>query len=108
MVSQTSKQIALQRALENIRQEREIFDMNKRHANLVFLLRYFICWTAIAIIITLFIGSIYILWNSSNFLEKIVNAAIGALFADILGLAASIWKIILSPNMLFREINRKK
>lgn len=97
MSSQTQETIALQRALEAIRQESVTFEVRKKQEERWFLLRCAMGWFSIILIIVIMIGSGYIMFNSSDFQPNIVGAAIGAVFADILGLAIAVWKIVLNP-----------
>lgn len=57
-------------------------------------------WVSIGLIATIMIICCIILINSTTYPDKVVNAAIGALFVDILGLAAAVWKIVLNPSFV--------
>jgi hypothetical protein len=90
--------IAIQREIERIRQEQEIFNhrlkKDKRSNNL----KLFIGYTAILLLTGILIFSIYILVNNSEFPEKIVDKALYALFGDILGLIITVWRFSMKNN----------
>ena len=100
MSSQQPTPIDLQRTVEALRQQAETFDLRKKHENSWFLLRSVMGWVSVVLIAGIMIVSGYILVNSQVYSEKVVIGALVALFVDILGLAGTVWKIVLNPSFV--------
>jgi hypothetical protein len=96
MSGQTQSTIDLQRAMEAIRQESVTFDQRRSQDERWFVLKCTMGWISIIIILVIMIGSGYIFFNASSFPLAIVDAAIVAVFVDILGLGIAVWKIVLN------------
>lgn len=94
--------IEFERAAERVRQERETFDQRKRHDNLWFILKLIMGFFSIILLAAVLIISTYILFNHTRFPISVVTSAGVALFADILGLIISVWKIVLNPQTVTR------
>lgn len=90
--------IEIERAAEEIRQERETFDQRKRHDNLWFILKLVMGFFSVILLAGIAIISTYILLNHPTFPSSVVTSAGVALFVDILGLIISVWKIVLNPK----------
>ncbi len=102
MSNQVPTTIDLQRALEATRQERETFELRKKHEERWFLLRFVMGWVSVALIIGIMVVSCLILVNSPVYSDKVVIGALIALFVDILGLAIAVWRIVLNPSFVTR------
>jgi hypothetical protein len=87
------------RLKENLRQEIETFNQNKSQQSRWFNLRIRMGYTALVILLAVVVSSFYIIFNYRLFPEKVVYIAAVALFADIVGLIISIFKIILNPGL---------
>jgi hypothetical protein len=92
--------ILIGRAIERSRQERETFEQHKKQENNWFVLRLVMGYSAVILLGVIMFVSSYILLNSSCFPGKVVTAASGALFIDVLGLLVGVWKIALNPNFV--------
>jgi hypothetical protein len=88
--------IQIQRALEQLRQERETFDQRKRQDARWFMLRMTMGGLAVIIIPT-FIIICTLLISSSGVSDTVKSLAASALLVDILGLVISVWKVVLNP-----------
>lgn len=88
--------IQIQRALEQLRQERETFDQRKRQDARWFMLRMTMGMLAIIIIPT-FIVICTLLISDSRTSDTVKSLAASALLIDILGLVISVWKVVLNP-----------
>lgn len=94
--------VVLERAMEQLRQEREAFDQQKAHNNRWFYLRLVMGYAAVVLIPAIILVASYILFNSEKFPASVVAYAGAALFADIIGLFISVWKIVLSQKSFGR------
>lgn len=83
------------RASELLRQEREAFDQAKAHAERWFTLRLAIGYAGILLLIAIGSMSSYVLLHPASFLRETVRVAAAALLVDMLGLSASIFKLVL-------------
>jgi|GEM_PF-1684266 len=92
----------LTRVAEQLRQERETFNQAKEHEAHWFTLRLVMGYAAVVLIAAIMLISTYILFNESKFSPGVVTAAGAALFVDIIGLLAAVWKITLNPNFSTR------
>lgn len=89
---------ALLRLEERLRQERETFDQRKEQESRWFSLRLRMGYLAIVMLPAIAVVSAFILLNHINFDGAVVTSAGAALFVDILGLIASVWKVVLNPG----------
>lgn len=90
--------VILERASEQLRQERETFDQAKYHDQWWFFLRLAMGFSSIVLLVAVMVVSVYILFNNKEFPEAVVTAAGAALFVDVLGMLIGVWKIALNPN----------
>ena len=93
---------ALLRIEERLRQERETFDQRKEQEAKWFSLRLRMGYTAAFMLPGVAIVACYILLNSASFNVTVVTSAGAALFADVLGLIAAVWKVVLNPGSVTR------
>jgi hypothetical protein len=100
MSSQHLSRVQLQRELERITQEREVFDQHKAHENLWFMLRLGIGWCSVLLLPSVMAVSSYVLLRSPLYPDAVVTAAAAALFVDVLGVVAAVWKIALAPESI--------
>jgi len=88
--------VQIQRALEQLRQERETFDQRKRQDARWFMLR--MTMGALAIVfIPAFMVICTILISRTGTPAAVKDLAASALLVDILGLIISVWKVVLNP-----------
>lgn len=92
--------IMVERASEQLRQERETFDQQKKQENLWFYLRLGMGISSIILLSLVMVVSTYILFKNSEFPKEVVSAAGAAMFVDVLGLLIGVWKIVLSPGSI--------
>lgn len=92
--------IQIERAMEQLRQEREVFDQRKNQESRWFLLRLTMGYTSVVLLFAVIAISTLVLFNSSSFPEFTVKAAGAALFADVVGLLIGVWKIVLKPDFI--------
>ena len=93
--------IAVQRALERLRQERETFDQQKRQDQRWFQLRLVMGGLAVLVIPTIVVVCIWLLADTHQS-SSVKTLASSALLVDVLSLAAAVLKIVLSPASLTR------
>ncbi len=98
MADPINETIAIASAEERLRQERETFDQRKKQDARWFAVR--LAMGIAAIIIVLAVAGIcgWIVVEHDKFTTAEVTIATSALFADILGLMISVWKIVLGPG----------
>lgn len=96
-----SEAIALQRALERLRQERETFDQVKKHDNRWFGLRLAIGIVAVVVLPVIVGISGYVLVDG-GYSERIQQICAVALVGDVLALVGAVFKIVLNPASLTR------
>ena len=90
--------IDVEQQAERLRQEAETFNQLLGQDAQWFKLRL---WTGIVSLVmfpAIFAFCVWIIRNASQFDPKIVVAASGALFVDILGMVTAAWKILLNPQ----------
>lgn len=92
--------IRIERAMEQLRQEREVFDQRKSQESRWFFLRLTMGYASVALLVAIIVLSSFILFSSGQFPEFTVKAAGAALFADVVGLLIGVWKIVLNPNFM--------
>ena len=90
--------IELERAAEQLRQERETFDQRKRQDSRWFALRLAMGYVAVVLLPAIIVISSYVLARSGQFSAAVVASASGALFVDVVGLIVAVWKIVLNPT----------
>ena len=90
--------IAIARAQEQLRQERETFDQKKRQDARWFVLRLVTGWIAVALLPALGGVSAWVIANNVDFSTGTVTLAAAALFVDSLGLVLSVWRIVLGTG----------
>jgi hypothetical protein len=83
---------------EQLRQESLIFDERMKQDKRWFLLRLIMGYSCVAILLLVAVVTIYILLNYSLYSGEVVAAAAVALFSDIVGLAISVYKIVVNPD----------
>jgi len=92
--------IKIERAMEQLRQEREVFDQRKKQEARWFILRLSMGYASIVLLFAVILICSLILFNASKFPEFTVKAAGVALFADVVGLLISVWKVVLKPDFM--------
>lgn len=97
-MARTSTPTDIARITERIRQERETFDQRQRQDSRWFVLKLVIGYSSVLLLAIILIFSIYVLTNYKNYSSTVVTSAGVALFVDILGVLASIWKIVLDQS----------
>ncbi|GKX48653.1 hypothetical protein [Pectobacterium carotovorum] len=90
--------VIIERAAEQLRQERETFNQAKKHDQWWFVLRLVMGGTSVVLLISVLAISAYILFNTIDFPTTVVNSAGVALFVDVLGMLIGVWKIVLNPS----------
>lgn len=90
--------VAIERATEQLRQERETFNQAKTHEGRWFILRLVMGYSSVVLLGAVMVVASYIIFNSSSFPAGVVTTAGAALFVDVLGLLISVWKIALNPD----------
>lgn len=90
--------VAIERATEQLRQERETFNQAKDHEGRWFILRLVMGYSAVVLLGAVMVVASYILFNAAAFPGGVVTAAGAALFVDVLGLLIAVWKIALNPD----------
>jgi len=90
--------IEFARAEEQLRQERETFEQQKAQAARWFLLRLSVGYTSVAALVMVLGVCVYTLMRTDVFPASVVTAAGATLFGDVVGLVATIWKVVLSPG----------
>lgn len=90
--------VIVERAAEQLRQERETFDQAKSQDQMWFVLRLVMGFSSVVLLVAVMVVSVYILFNSSLFPDKVVTAAGGSLFVDVMGMLVGVWKIALNPR----------
>ena len=94
--------VVIARATEQLRQERETFDQAKRHDGRWFILRLAMGYYAVLLLGVIMAVASYVLLDSPKFPTNVVSAAGAALFVDVVGLLAAVWKIALNPSFSAR------
>jgi len=92
--------VQIERATEQLRQEREIFEQRKRHEARWFYLRLAMGYSSVVLLIAVMLVASYILFHNADFPSSVVASAGAALFADVLGMLIGVWKIALNPNFM--------
>lgn len=97
MTPSSPSAVDLLRIEERLRQERETFDQRKEQEAKWFSLRIRMGYIAALMLPSVAMVAGYVLLNSSTFDDGVVTAAGSALFIDVLGLIAAVWKVVLNP-----------
>ncbi len=92
----------LARAEEQLRQERETFDQQRRQDRLWFNLRLTVGYSSIALLGGIVSACVLIIAHDPMFAPAVVLSATGVLFSDVLGLLVTVWKVVLNPGRLTR------
>lgn len=92
--------IKIERATEQLRQEREVFDQRKAQEARWFVLRLTMGYSSVALLLAVMVLCGLVLFDSQRFPEFTVKAAGAALFVDVLGLLIGVWKIVLKPDFI--------
>jgi hypothetical protein len=92
--------VQIERAGEQLRQEREIFEQRKHHEARWFYLRLVMGYSSVFLLIAVMLVATTILFNNPSFPPFVVKAAGAALFVDVLGMLVGVWKIALNPNFM--------
>ncbi len=90
--------VQIERATEQLRQEREVFEQRKKHDNFWFFLRLVMGYASVVLLIAVMAVASYILFKNSQFPSSVVIAAGASLFTDVLGMLIGVWKIVLNPK----------
>ena len=90
----------LERATERLRQEREAFDQSVSHARRWFNLQLMVGGSSIVILGAVVVVTIIVIFKHKEFDPSVVNLAATTLLVDVLGLMASVWKIVLNPMQI--------
>ena len=93
-----SSAVEIERAAEQLRQERETFDQQKRHDAQWFLLRLIFGYATAVLLLGILSVSALVLFNPQRFDTFVVRAAASALFADALGLVISVYKGVVTAR----------
>lgn len=90
--------IAVAREQEQLWQEHETFALRKSQSERWFALRLVVGYASVAALVLVLAVCVYILMNSSAFPPAVATAASATLFGDVIGLVATIWKVVLAPG----------
>lgn len=92
--------VIIERAAEQLRQEKETFNQAKSHDHSWFRLRLIMGFASVILLIAVMFISTYILLYNIDFPSSVVTAAGASLFVDVLGMLTGVWKIALNPKSL--------
>jgi hypothetical protein len=90
--------IEIERASEQIRQERESFDQLKSHGERWFKLRLVMGYSSVILLAAVMAVSGYILMNPTAYPTNVLGAASAAMFVDVIGLLVGVWRIAINPK----------
>jgi hypothetical protein len=82
------------RATEQLRQEREAFEENKRHIRSWSRLRLSMGWTALVLLVVMTGVSSFVIVSHNKFPAGATTAAAAAVFAQTLALIAAAWHLV--------------
>jgi hypothetical protein len=94
----TANTIAIATANERLRQERETFDQNKVHQARWFALRLRMGYAAAVMLPAIGAVSAVIILRPEVYSGTTIAGATVVLFTDLVGLLASVWKVVLNPS----------
>ncbi|WP_286267026.1 hypothetical protein [Thalassotalea atypica] len=98
MTDITANTIALESAIERLRQERETFNHQLAQSDRWFILRLIMGYVAVILLPTVAAICGYMILNPTEYSSTSITAASGALFVDVLGLLGAVWKVVLNPE----------
>jgi len=98
MSNNNTSVVMIERAAEQLRQERETFDQAKKHDGLWFILKLAMGFVSVILLICVMVVAVYILFNNGDFSLTVTNFAGAALFVDVLGMLIGVWKIVIAPE----------
>ena len=79
---------------EQLRQERETFDFNKRQAGAWSLLSLSIGYTALVVLVAIFALCTFVILAHDQFVPEVSTWAMGVLGLDIIGLVCTVIKLV--------------
>jgi hypothetical protein len=94
----TASTIAIQKAIERTRQEKEIFEQRLTQERRWFYLRLTMGYVVVALLPTIACISGYILLNPAGYSSSTLSMAGAALFVDVFGLVAGMFKVVMPPQ----------
>jgi len=83
---------------EAIRQQKETFEQSRRQDRQWFALRLTIGYSAVFLLLGVLLTCAAVLLNTGRYPEFVVKVASVTLFADVVGLLASVWKFALATT----------
>jgi uncharacterized membrane protein YqjE len=83
---------------EQLRQEREAFDLQKRQASSWFLLRLAMGYFGLALLALVATVCGFVLFDHTAFSASLSMKALVVLGGDLLAVLATTWKLVLSPS----------
>lgn len=92
--------VQIERAAEQLRQEREIFEQRKLHEARWFYLRLAMGYASVLLLVSVMVVASFILIYNTQFPAAVVASAGAAVFVDVLGMLIGVWKIALNPKFL--------
>ena len=98
----TESTIALQSAIERLRQESETFDQNKRQEERWFRLRLRMGYVAVILLPAVAVICGFVIANPHPYSAVTVTAATATLFTDVVGLLAAVWKVVLNSGSVVK------
>jgi hypothetical protein len=93
----TRDTIALESAMERLRQETETFEQRRAQDQRWFVLRLAMGYIAVVLLPAIAGVCAFIIFNAEQFAITTVTVATTALLVDVLGLIMAVWKIVLAP-----------
>ncbi len=90
--------VMLERATEQLRQERAAFNQRRIHEGRWFILRLVMGYASVLLLVALGVVAAYIVMGPEKHSEVVLNLAAAALFCDIVGLIVAVWKVALNPR----------
>jgi hypothetical protein len=99
MTRQPLTAVEIERAAEQIRQEKETFNQQRDHAERWFKLRLTMGYTSVVLLTGIMCISSFVLLRPIQFPSFVLESAGGALFVDVLGLLIGVWKIALKSEL---------
>ena len=104
MASNVLSPIEIERAMEQLRQEREVFEQRKGQEGRWFFLRLTMGYASVVLLVAVIAICAFILFYANKFPDFTVKAAGAALFADVVGLLIGVWKIVLKPDFVTKLV----
>jgi hypothetical protein len=100
MTRSSVQPIEIERAMEQLRQEREVFEQRKAQEARCFSLRLTMGYVSVLLLFAVILICAAVLFNPERFSDFTVKSAAAALFVDVVGLLVAVWKIALKPDFL--------